>query len=91
MVPGALWVSHARPATSTSGAGDLLGGASVVRPAAALPVGKGGHWRVPDRKGYDLLPEYVSPVLRMWSTSKSVGYAPFISASGVVAVAGGSR
>ena len=42
MVPGALRVSPARPATSTSGAGDL-GGASVVRPAAALAGGEGGH------------------------------------------------
>ena len=49
MVPGALRVSPARPATSTSGAGDLRG-ASVVRPAVALPGGEGVHWRVRVRK-----------------------------------------
>ena len=53
MVPGALWVSPTRPATSTSGAGDL-GGASVVRPAAALAGGEGGHWHVRGRKWYAL-------------------------------------
>ena len=35
MVPDTLWVSPARPATSTSGQGDL-GGASVMRFAASL-------------------------------------------------------
>ena len=55
MVPGALWVSPARPAASTSGADDL-GGASVVRPAAGLAGGKSGHWRVWGRKWYALLP-----------------------------------
>ena len=55
MVPGALWVSPARPATSTSGAGDL-GGASVVCPAAALAGGEGGHCGVRGRKWYALLP-----------------------------------
>ena len=57
-----MWVSPARPATSTSGAGDL-GGASVVRPAAAVAVREGGHWRVRGRKRYALLPGQASPVL----------------------------
>ena len=48
MVPGALWASPARTAASTSGADDL-GDASVVRPAAALAGGEGGHWRVRSR------------------------------------------
>ena len=51
MVPGALRVSPARPATSTSGAGDL-GGAFFVRPAAALAGGKGGQWRVRGRSWF---------------------------------------
>ena len=64
MVPGALWVSPARPATSTSGAGGL-GGASVVRPAAALAGGKGGNRRVRGRKWCALLSGQAGPV---WST-----------------------
>ena len=64
MVPGALWVSLVRPTTSTCGAGDL-GGASVVRPAAALAGGKGGNWRVRGRKWYALLSGQAGPV---WST-----------------------
>ena len=55
VVPGALWVSPARPATSTFGAGDL-GVASVVRPAAALASGQGGHWLVRSRKWHALFP-----------------------------------
>ena len=90
MVPGALWVSPARPATSTFGAGDL-GGASVVRPAAALAGGKGGHWRMRGRKWYTLLSGQASQELRVWSSWKGVGHAPFISVSGTVPVAGGSR
>ena len=90
MVPGALWVSPARPATSTFGTGDL-GGASVVRPAVALAGGKGGHWRVRGRKWYTLLSGQASQELRVWSSWKGVGHAPFISVSGTVPVAGGSR
>ena len=55
VVPGALWVSPARPATSTFGAGDL-GVAFVVRPAAALASGQGGHWPVRSRKWHALFP-----------------------------------
>ena len=64
VVPGALWVSPARPATSTSGAGDL-GGASVVRPAAPLAGGEGVHWRVRGRKWCALRSGQAGPV---WST-----------------------
>ena len=90
MVPGALRVSPARPTTSTFGAGDL-GGASVVRPAAALAGGKGGQWRVRRRNWYVFLSWQVRPLLRMWSTWKGGGHATFISVSGAVHVAGASR
>ena len=90
VVPGALWVSPARPATSTPGADDL-GGASVVRPAAALAGGEGVHWRVRGRKWCALLPGQASSVLRVWSTRKGGGNAPFIFVSGAVLVAGVSR
>ena len=91
MVPGALWVSPARPATSTSGVGDLRG-ASVVRPAAALAGGKGGQWCVRSRSWYVFLSWQVSrPLLRMWSTWKGGSHASFISVSGAVHVAGASR
>ena len=90
MVPGALWVSPARPATSTSGAGDLRG-ASVVPPAAALAVGKGGHLRVRDRSWFSGQVSRQSPVLWLLSTCRCVGHAPFISVSGPVSVAGVSR
>ena len=93
MVPGALWVSPACPATSTPGADDL-GGASVVPPAAALAVGEGGHWRVSDRKWCALLSGQAWQVL-LWvlvcPTKKSVGHAPFISVIGTVLVTGCSR
>ena len=89
MVSGALWVSPTRPATSTSGAGDL-GGVSVVRPAGALTGGEGGNWRVRGRKSYPLLSGQASPLPRLWSTW-GVGHVPFISVSGVVLVAGCSR
>ena len=62
MVPGALRVSPARPATSTSGAADLRG-SSVVRPAGALAVGEGGHWRVRGRKWFSGQASRQSPVL----------------------------
>ena len=90
MVPGTLWISPARPTTPTSGAGDL-GGASVVRPAATVAGGKGGHWRVRSRKWYAFFPGQASQVLRAWSTWKDVGHAPFIFVSGAVPFAGGSR
>ena len=90
MVPGALRVSPARPATSTSGAGDLRG-ASVVRPAVALPGGEGVHWRVRVRKWCVILSGQASPVPRVWSTWKGLGHAPFISVSGTVSVASASR
>ena len=54
MVPGALRISPARPATSTFGAG-YPGGASVVRPAAALAGGEHGHWCVRSRNWYVFL------------------------------------
>ena len=90
MVPGALWVSPARPTASTSGAGDR-GGASVVRPAAAFAGRECVHWFVRGRKWYALLPGQVRPLLRMWSTWKIAGYAPFISVSGAILVTGISR
>ena len=90
MVPGALRVSSARPASSTSGASDL-GGASVVRTAAAIAGGKGGHWRMRGRKWYTLLSGQADQELRVWSSWKDVGHAPFIPLSGTVSVAGGSR
>ena len=92
MVPGALRVSPARLTTATSGASDL-GGASVVRSAAALAGGKGGQWRVQGRSWYAFLSWQVSrPLLRMWSTWKGEpAHASFISVSGAVHVAGASR
>ena len=90
MVPGTLWVSPARPAASTSGADDL-GGASVVRPAATLAGGEGGHWFVRGRKWYALLPGQVRPLLRMWSMWKVASHAPFISVFGAILVTGISR
>ena len=90
MVPGTLRVSSARPASSTSGAGDL-GGASVVCPAAALAGGKGGHWRVGGRKWCHLLSGQASPMLLEWSAWKGVCYAPFVSLFGAVLVADCSR
>ena len=90
MVPAALRVSPARPATSTFGAGDL-GGASVVCPAAALAGGKGGHWRLRTRKWFPGQASSQSSVLCMWSTCRSVGHVPFISVVGIVIVVGGSR
>ena len=95
MVPGALRVSPARPATSTSGAGDH-GGASVVRPAAVLAGGKGGYWRMRGRKWCALWSRQAWPVLLwvlVWPTKskKSVGHAPFISVSGTVLATGSSR
>ena len=45
VVPDTLWVSPTRPATSTSGQGDL-GSTSVVRFAATLTGLEGGHWHV---------------------------------------------
>ena len=90
MVPGALRISPARPTTSTPGAGDL-GGASVVRLAAALTGGEDGNWRVRGRKWCALLSGQAGPVLRAWSAWKGVGHAPFISVSGAVLVAGCSR
>ena len=90
LVPGALRVTPTRPATSTSGAGDLRG-ASVVRPATALAGGEGGRWRVRGRKWYPVLSREASSMLRVWSTWKDVGHAPFISLFGTVLVAGISR
>ena len=90
VVPGALRVSHTRPATSTFGAGDL-GVASVVHPAVTLAGGKSGHWRVRSREWYAVLSGQASSVLRVCSTWKDVGYAPFISVSCPVPLAGGSR
>ena len=90
MVPGTLRVSPARPATSTSGAGDL-GGASVVRPTAALAGGKSWYWFVRGKKWYALLPGQVRPLLLMWSTWKVASHAPFISVSGAILVTGISR
>ena len=90
MVPGALWVSPARPATSTSGAGDL-GGAFVVPPAAALAVGEGGHLRVQDRSWFSGQVSRQSPVLSVLSTCRGVRHAPFISVPGPLSVAGVSR
>ena len=89
MVPGALWVSPARPATSASGAGDL-GGVSVVRPAGAVTGGEGVDWRVRGRKWYPLLFGQVSPLPRLWSTW-GVDHVPFISVSGAVLLASCSR
>ena len=90
MVPSAFRVSPARPATSTPGAVDL-GGASIVRPAATVVDGEGVHWRMRDRKLWPLLSGQASSVLRGWSAWKGVGHAPFISLSGTIFVAGGSR
>ena len=90
MVPSAFRVSHARPATSTPGAGDL-GGASLVRPAATVVDGEGVHWCMRNRKWCALHSGQASSVLRGWSAWKGVGHAPFISLSGTIFVAGGSR
>ena len=90
MVPSSLRVSHAGPATSTPGAGDL-GGASIVRPAATVVDGEGVHWRMQGRKWCPLLSGQASSVLRLWSAWKAAGHAPFISLSGAIFVAGGSR
>ena len=92
MVPSAFRVSHARPATSTPGAGDL-GGASIVRPAATVADGEGVNWRMRDRKWCALLSGQTSSVLRGWSAWpwKAVDHTPFVSLSGTIFVAGGSR
>ena len=90
MVPGALWISPSRPATSTSGAADL-GGASSMRPAAALASGEGDHWHVRGRKWHVLFSGQDCQVLCVSTTWKSVGYPSFISVSGAVLVIGGSR
>ena len=90
MVPGTLWVSPARLATSTSGAGDLRS-ASVVRPAATVADGEGVHRRIRDRKWCALLSGQAISVLREGSAWKGVGHAPFISLSGTIFVASGSR
>ena len=90
VVPGALWVSPAGPATSTSRAGDP-GGASVVRPAAVLAGWKGGDWFVRGRNWCSLLSGQASSVLREGSGWKGVYHAPFISLFGTVLVAGCSR
>ena len=90
MVPSALRVSPARPATSTPGAGDLRG-ASVVCPAATVADGEGVHPRMRDRKWCALLSGQAISVLCEGSAWKGMGHAPFISLSGTVFVAGGSR
>ena len=100
MVPGPLWISPARPATSTSGAGDLGSAAYVVRPAVVLTGGNGGHWRVRGRKWCVLFSAQTSrqsTVLYVCSsewTCKGVVHAcnaPLLSVSGAVPVAGGRR
>ena len=62
-----------------------------MRPAAALAGGEGGHWRVRGRKWFALFPGQGSSVLRVSSSWKDVGNAPFIALSGTVSVTGGSR
>ena len=90
MVPSALRVSPASPATSTSGAVDFRG-ASVVCPAAAVTDGEGVHLRMRDRKWCTLLSGQAVSVLCKGSEWKGVGHATSISLSGTIFVVGGSR
>ena len=66
-----------------------------MRPAATLAGREGGHWRVRGRKWCALLSRQASPMLRVYSTWKSAGHAPFVfvsgPVSGPVSVAVGSR
>ena len=98
MVPGPLWISPARPATSTSGASDLGGAAYVVRFAVVFT---GGHWRVRSRKWCVLFSAQASrqgTVLYMCSPEsmwkgvvRHACHAPLLSVSGAVPVAVGRR
>ena len=90
MVPSALRVSPLCPATSTTGAGDL-GGASIGRPAATVADGEDVHWHMQDRKWCAFFSSHAISVLREWSAWEDAGHTPFISLSGAIIAAGGSR
>ena len=100
MVPGPLWISSASSATSTSGAGDLGGATFVVRRAAVLTGGNGGHWRVRGRKWCVLFSAQASRKSTMlyvcspesaqvWKDMVHACHAPLLSVSGAVPVASG--